>query len=80
MRRKDEHRRDKRVDKKERMDEEKRRKQEELTRLKQMKREEILEKLRKAEFMAGVGEGGDKKLLEKVEKELKTEFIPGLYD
>lgn len=50
---------------------------------KQMKREEILEKLKKAEFIAGFGKNQlltDKALLEKAEKELKTEFIPEVYD
>lgn len=53
---------------------------EELNQLKQMKRDEILEKLKKAEFLAGASFLDDKKLLEKAEKELKTEFIPDLYD
>ena len=84
MRRKDDKRKDKRDEKKERMEEEKRRKQEELNKIKQIKRDEILEKLKKAEFVAGTkitaGLGSEKKLLEKLEKELKTEFIPELYD
>ena len=80
MRRKDDKRKDKRIEKKERIEEEKRKKQEELNRLKQMKREEILEKLRKAEFIGGTKIVDNKKMLEKVEKELKTEFIPELYD
>lgn len=62
------------------MEEEKKRKQEELNKLKQMKREEILEKLKKAEFISGAHLLQDKRLLEKAEKELKTEFIPELYD
>ena len=46
-----------------------------------MKRDELLEKLRKAEFLAGYKQlSSDKKLLEKAEKELKTDFIPELYD
>lgn len=45
-----------------------------------MKKEEIMEKLRKAEFLSGAPILEDKRLLEKVEKELKTEFIPELYD
>lgn len=83
MRRKDEKRKDHRQEKKERMEEEKRRKQEELNVLKQMKRDEILEKLRKAEFLSGsklTSDTADKRLLEKLEKELRTEFIPELYD
>jgi KRI1-like family len=46
-----------------------------------------MEKLRKAEFVTGStlsGEGsglqGNVRLLEKIEKELKTDFIPELYD
>jgi hypothetical protein len=45
-----------------------------------MKREEILEKLRKAEFISGTSLFDDKRLLEKAEKELNTEFNPELYD
>lgn len=82
MRRKDDTRKDKRLEKKERLEEEKRRKQEEINKLKQLKREEILDKLRKAEFLAGYDHAmlEERKLLEKAEKELKTEFIPELYD
>jgi len=36
--------------------------------------------LKKAEFLAGKLEHNDKKLLDKVEKELNSEFIPDLYD
>jgi hypothetical protein len=36
--------------------------------------------LKKAEFLSGNKIIEDKRLLEKVEKELKTEFIPELYD
>lgn len=39
-----------------------------------------MEKLQKAEFLAGQKFSSDKKILEKFEKELKTEFIPELYD
>ena len=47
-----------------------------------MKRDEILEKLKKAEILSGtkVSAGSSKHLLEKIEKELKTDFIPELYD
>lgn len=38
-----------------------------------------MEKLKKAEFLSGA-KISDKKVLEKFEKELKTEFIPELYD
>lgn len=44
-----------------------------------MKREEIIEKLKRTEFIAG-NFGNNKRLLEKAEKELQTEFIPDLYD
>lgn len=82
MRRKDESRKDKRLEKKERLEEEKRRKQEEINKLKQLKRDEILDKLRKAEFLAGYDHSTleERRLLERAEKELKTEFIPELYD
>jgi protein KRI1 len=84
MRRKDDSRKEKRLEKKERQEEEKRRKQEEINQLKMLKRDEILEKLRKAEFVAGnkltAGTGVNKHILEKIEKELKTDFIPELYD
>ena len=41
-----------------------------------------MEKLRKAEFLAGHNHNPliEKKMLEKVEKELKTEYVPELYD
>lgn len=47
-----------------------------------MKRDEILEKLRKAEFISGYNpkQLESRKLLEKAERELQTEFIPELYD
>ena len=85
MRRKDDKRKEQRLEKKERHEEDKRRKNEELTKIKQVKRDEILTKLRKAEFVAGSRiDGGesqmDKRLLDKIEKELKTDFDPELYD
>jgi protein KRI1 len=85
MRRKDDKRKDKRLEKKERFEEEKRRKQEELNQLKQLKKDEILEKVRKAEFISGTkivdeASGESKRMLERMEKELKTDFIPELYD
>lgn len=48
-----------------------------------MKKEEIMEKLKKAEFIGGFKDSGifnNRKLLEKAEKELKTDFIPEVYD
>ena len=84
MRRKDEKRKEKRAEKKGRHEDEKRKKLEELTQIKQLKRDEIMDKLRKAEFVSGskiLKDGGEnKRLLEKIEKELKTDFIPELYD
>lgn len=86
MRRKDDKRKLERDAKKERIEDEKRRKHEELNKLKQLKRDEILEKLKKAEFIAGSkllseqAGGSEKKILEKIEKELKTDFIPEMYD
>ena len=74
MRRVEDKRKTARVDAKTRKEEEKLRRKEEINKLKAIKREEILEKIKKAEFVAG------KKLLEKAEKELGTEFIPDLYD
>lgn len=80
MRRKDDHRKEVRDSKKERKDDEKRRKNEELNKLKSLKKDEIMEKLKKAEFISGGRILEDKRILEKAEKELKTEFIPDLYD
>ena len=37
-------------------------------------------KLKKAEFLAGTLDANEKKLLDKVEKELNSEFIPAMYD
>ena len=51
-------------------------KKEEINQLKQMKKDEILDKLRKAEFIAGK----EAQLAERVHKELETEFIPDVYD
>lgn len=80
MRRKDDTRKKARESKKERKEDERRKKDEELVRYKLMKKEEIMDKLRKAEFVGGFKKVGDKKVLEKAEKELKTDFIPELYD
>ena len=74
MRRVEDKRKTARLDAKTRKEEEKLRRKEEINKLKAIKREEILEKIKKTEFVAG------KKLLEKAEKELGTEFIPDLYD
>jgi hypothetical protein len=48
-----------------------------------LKKDEIYEKLKKAEFIGGFKQGKlleDRAILEKAEKELKTEFIPEVYD
>lgn len=74
MRRVEDKRKQARLDAKTRKEEEKLRRKEEINKLKAIKREEILEKIKKTEFVAG------KKLLEKAEKELGTEFIPDMYD
>lgn len=93
MRKPDERRKEQRKDAKTRKEEEKLKRKEEINKLKAWKREEIIEKLKKTEFIAGnfghknrseLGVAGgilsDKKLLERAEKELNTEFIPDLYD
>ena len=95
MRRVDDKRKQSRLDAKARKEEEKLKRKEEINKLKALKREEIMEKLKKAEYVAGKfgnekkksiepgAVGGilkDKRLLEKAEKELQTEFIPDLYD
>ena len=93
MRKADDRRKEQRKDAKARKEEEKLRRKEEINKLKAWKREEIIEKLKKTEFIAGnfghqnrseLGVTGgilsDKKLLERAEKELNTEFIPDLYD
>jgi hypothetical protein len=83
------------LDAKARKEEEKLKRKEEINKLKALKRDEIMDKLKKAEYVAGKfgnenkqskepgAVGGilkDKRLLEKAEKELQTEFIPDLYD
>jgi protein KRI1 len=95
MRRVEDKRKQNRLDAKARKEEDKLKKKEEINKLKALKREEIVNKLKKAEYVAGKfgndqkgsSESGavggilnDKKLLEKAEKELQTEFIPDLYD
>ena len=54
MRRKDDRRRQARLDAKARKEEEKQKRKEEITRLKALKREEIADKLRKTEELAGL--------------------------
>jgi protein KRI1 len=76
MRRVDDKRKSAREAAKERKEEEKQKRKEEINKLKALKREEIMNKLKKTEFLAGkIGkEGilGDKKLLDRAEKELQT--------
>ena len=91
IRRVDDRRKQQRQNAKDRKEEEKERRKEEIYRLKALKRDEIIDKLKKAEFIAGNfsttkadgkanGFMADRKLLEKAEKELNTDFIPDLYD
>jgi protein KRI1 len=84
MRRVDDTRRQTRLSAKERKDEDKQKRKEEINKLKALKREEIMNQLKQTEFIAGgVGQKSifeNKKVLEKAERELQTEFIPDLYD
>lgn len=84
MRRVDDKRKQQRLSAAERKEQEKQKKKEEIAKLKALKREEIMDKLKKTEFVSGArGESSllsNKKLLEKAEKELQTEFIPDIYD
>ena len=45
-----------------------------------MKREEIIEKLRKTDTISKGNIFEDRQLLERIQKELETDFIPDLYD
>ena len=84
MRRVDDKRKSARMTVKEKKELEKQKKKEEINKLKALKREEIMNQLKQTEFVAGTkGKNSiltNKKLLEKAEKELQTEFIPDLYD
>jgi protein KRI1 len=87
MRRVDDRRKQQRLSAKDKKEEEKNRRKEEINRLKALKRDEIMDKLKKTEFIAGNFTNDEnksiltnKKLLEKAERELQTEFIPDLYD
>lgn len=75
MRRKDDKRKDERERKRERKEEEKRKRKEELEQAKRMKREEIKQKVKQAQYLAG-----SEKVVQRLEKELGTEFIPDVYD
>lgn len=84
MRRADDKRKQQRETVKERKEQEKLQRKEEINKLKALKRDEIMNKLKQTEFIAGISKKNsifeNKKLLEKAEKELNTEFIPDLYD
>lgn len=80
MRRKDSSRKQARDRAKENKAELKRQKKEEIAKLKALKREEILEKLRRADHLAKGNLFKDKSLVERIQKELETEFIPDVYD
>ena len=57
-----------------------RQRKEEIAKLKSLKREEIIDKLRKADHLAKGNLFKDRTLLERVSKELETDFIPDVYD
>jgi protein KRI1 len=80
MRRPDETRKQARERAKDRKDDLKRKKKEELLQLKELKRQEILEKIKKADTLANGNLLEDKVMVEKIQKELETDFIPDLYD
>ena len=48
--------------------------------MKNLKKEEIIERLKKAEFIAHANLETDHAIAERIQKELETEFIPDLYD
>ncbi len=80
MRRNDSARKQARERAKEAKEEIKKQRKDELAKLKALKREEILEKLSKANHLAKGNLFKDKTLVERVSKELETEFIPDVYD
>jgi len=80
LRRPDDARKQARERAKERKEDLKKQKKEELTQLKQLKRQDILDKIKKAETLAQGNILEDKNLVLKIQKELETEFIPELYD
>ena len=53
---------------------------EEIARLKALKREEIIDQIKKADHLSKGNLFKDRNLLERVQKELETEFIPDVYD
>ena len=80
LRRKDDTRKQARERAKERKEDMKRKQKEEIAKLKELKREEILEKLEKTNKFSKGNLFEDKQLVERIQKELETEFIPDLYD
>lgn len=58
----------------------KKQRKDEIAKLKALKREEIIEKLKKADHLSKGNLFSDKLLVERVQKELETEFIPDVYD
>ena len=80
MRRVDDKRKQQRLTAQEKKELEKLKRKEEINKLKALKREQIATQLKQADFIGGANILQNKKLLEKVEKELQTEFIPDLYD
>jgi len=79
MRRVEDKRKTQRQTAQEKKEADKLKRKEEINKLKALKRQEIADQLKQTEFIAGTDIRENKKLLEKVEKELQTEFIPDLY-
>lgn len=80
MRRKDSSRKQARDRAKEKKEDIKRQRKEEIARLKSIKREEIIDKIKKADHLSKCNLFADKGLVERIQKELETEFIPDVYD
>lgn len=80
MRRKDSARKQARERAKDAKEDIKAQRKAEIAKLKALKKEEILEKLTKANNLAQGNLFKDKTLIERVSKELETEFIPDVYD
>ena len=80
MRRKDSSRKLARERAQEKKQDLKKQRKDEIAKLKAMKREEIIEKLKKADHLSKGNLFSDKLLVERVQKELETEFIPDVYD
>ena len=80
MRRKDSSRKLARERAKDRKEDLKKQRKEEVARLKALKRDEIIDKIKKADYMSKGNLFKDKNLVERIQKELETEFIPDVYD